>query len=481
MNHSRLVEEKTWRHIATGNGLKQWLLVLLTGLLLLPAIVNGGPIWFPDSVEYLSVGERFWQTVVHGTHFDFYGQRSILYSAVLFLVHWNTSSWPVIVLHAVLVSTNSVLALRALHPQITNRTSWGTVLTTILTTGVSVYVCFLMPDVLAGVMVLAMVTLLRAGRSLSSPVYAWVAISLWYGIVSHGANVLLSFGAVGCYCGIAYWYREKLEMAAIVSVVCVQCIAVVSLVIIHADLYGKFSLQNPRQPVFAMARILADEPGNTYFRQNHKNLPWHVCRYSKDMPKDAGAILWGQPGIWNRSETERQQLKSEESSVVRTIVFSDPLRQMRSSVWNVWRLVLSPVDYRILRSQTVVTRLIVALPFMQSEYLNSRQANQRLSLATLRAFHEVGYWLTVLGTLILFLMNRFRFQIAFFSSVILLNAAIAGTLSGPMPRYHERLTWVLTLVAIAAFMQWWKTWKTWRDQRVMQVQREDSPVLGVSA
>jgi len=116
MNHSRLVDEKTWRHIATGNGLKLWLLVLLTGLLLLPAIVNGGPIWFPDSVEYLSVGERFWQTVVHGTHFDFYGQRSILYSAVLFLVHWNASSWPVIVLHAVLVSTNSILVLRALHP-----------------------------------------------------------------------------------------------------------------------------------------------------------------------------------------------------------------------------------------------------------------------------------------------------------------------------------------------------------------------------
>jgi hypothetical protein len=196
------------------------------------------------------------------------------------------------------------------------------------------------------------------------------------------------------------------------------------------------------------------------------------------MPKDAGAILWGQPGIWNRSETERQQLKSEESSVVRTIVFSDPLRQMRSSVWNVWRLVLSPVDYRILRSQTVVTRLIVALPFMQSEYLNSRQANQRLSLATLRAFHEASYWLTLLGTLILFLMNRFRFQIAFFSTVILLNAAIAGTLSGPMPRYHERLTWVLTLVAIAAFMQWWNSW---RDRRFMQEQREDSPVVGVSA
>ena len=90
-------------------------LILLA--LLAPALLNGSPIWFPDSVEYIQTGYWFWQSVLFGKGVENYGQRSIWYSAILFCLHWNINTWPVAFFHGFLVATNSLIVLRIAFPQ----------------------------------------------------------------------------------------------------------------------------------------------------------------------------------------------------------------------------------------------------------------------------------------------------------------------------------------------------------------------------
>ena len=139
--------------------------------------------------------------------------------------------------------------------------------------------------------------------------------------------------------------------------------------------------------------------------------------------------------------------------MVKTIVWSDPLQQIYSSLGNVGTLLLQPVDFRILGKQPVVAQLASGLPTsIKDEYGNSRQSRGELSWTALRRVHVGTVCVTLIVSIVFAFRGIHRIELLTILWALLWNAFVTGSLSGPMPRYQERVSWVLTLIVIGIFV-----------------------------
>jgi hypothetical protein len=81
-----------------------------------PALWNGYPLLYPDSISYVDDGRGVLQALLHrGTGFA--GMRSEMYSLGIYLVHWKRSPWPVVGMQALIVAWVVWLVVRALLPR----------------------------------------------------------------------------------------------------------------------------------------------------------------------------------------------------------------------------------------------------------------------------------------------------------------------------------------------------------------------------
>lgn len=419
----------------------------LLAILCFPALLNRGAIWFDDSVEYVKSGNAVWT----GQDPAFFGQRSIFYSAMIQLLHWNMSSFPIAVFQSIIVITNSFLFVRLMRPGQRLALTWLTLLLAFLMTGVCIYCSLLMPDVLAGVVVLATVSLLHANDEMFDPFErCWLVASLYIAIMSHASNFVL-FGSILLSSAAANLAtRQCLQLQKTMLVIAVGGFAVLNSCLIHLVVYDRFTLANPTQPPFLLARILADEPGNSYLRTHSTKHDWQISKFGSNLPRDSGAILWSQHGFWmTASPTERQVIKKQAPEVIRTVVLSDPLTQMGSSFENIAILLMRPVDRRLLRSQPLVHDMSRSLNLpIGTEYDQTEQAAGGLKLEWWRTVHAYAYWVTLLLACCCLYFRFERVQLLTVLGAVLCNAAFTACVSGPFSRYHERVAWVLSLMVL---------------------------------
>src|SRR6516165_3033288 len=79
---------------------------LLIGALLMswPALYNGYPLLYPDSVTYLGDGSAVAQAIFLHRFSEYYGMRSFIYSLGILPWHWNITPWPIVVLNTLLAA-----------------------------------------------------------------------------------------------------------------------------------------------------------------------------------------------------------------------------------------------------------------------------------------------------------------------------------------------------------------------------------------
>src|ERR1035437_5173161 len=88
--------------------------VLLGALLLSwPAILNGFPLIYPDSMTYLADGHVVARALFLHQLSEYYGVRSFFYSLGILPFHWNISPWPIVALQSLLIAWIIWLLVRA--------------------------------------------------------------------------------------------------------------------------------------------------------------------------------------------------------------------------------------------------------------------------------------------------------------------------------------------------------------------------------
>jgi hypothetical protein len=292
------------------------LVVLGAVFLSWPAIYNGYPLMYWDAVEYLAMGRKIARALFLHRFSGDYGARSVFYSLAIYPLHWDAAPWLVVAMQCLLVAWVLWLVLRSIAPSYAETGYICLILLLTLLTSVGWYASFVMPDILAPVLCLAIYLLVYAGDALSSVERIALSLIAWWCITAHGSHLLLA-ASLCLLLAAATFLEQRLhkrncrarDFRAEGQFALIVIAAVVSQLAVYGFLYGKLSLAG-RHPPFLMARVIADGPGRWYLEQHCPQVHWVICDDMSSLSTDSATWLFAPTGSW-WSSTESVQLRME--------------------------------------------------------------------------------------------------------------------------------------------------------------------------
>jgi len=470
--------------------------------MLWPAFWNGGPFFFPDSRTYLRGADAAMTRLTHrptpwtasadgapnvqqpavvderALHNQSEARtrtveeiskkgiilgRSPFYGLLLYAGAVTGGFWLTMALQAAAVLLAAWLLLRALAlPAWPNLALAGLALC--LVPSSSFFVCYLMPDVFAGIGLLACAVLLAKAQLTRVDYALWFAL-LAAAMLFHDSCTLT--GAVLLALAVAWnlllrsWTNWRgLCALTLACAVAWAGQAVVAAGIQHAS--GRPALRLP----FVSARLIADGPGTNYLRATCPASGFVLCDYVQEFPLLDAEFLFGtEPGrsVFEVAPYEKRlAISREQLRFILAVLRYDPVGVLKSGLRNAaaefcdLRLIAFHYDPGMKQTMDRTFPLPV---------LGGVQASQAyrgtLPIAALTA---LMYALVIasLGLLAAMLWRRRKASavqsalgaIAAWALVgVAVNASICGAISTVDPRYQVRVVWVLPLLAVAAAMQ----------------------------
>src|ERR1035437_7012470 len=169
--------------------------VLLGALLMAwPALYNGYPLIYPDSLSYLESGRPVARALFLHSFSDYYGGRSFIYALVILPFHWNITPWPIVALQALLTAYVIWLVVRSLLLRQTVTHYLFLVVPLTLFTGLGWVVGLIMPDILGSVLYLSIYLLVFAPETLSRAERMTVVPIAFWAAASHVTHLILAAG-----------------------------------------------------------------------------------------------------------------------------------------------------------------------------------------------------------------------------------------------------------------------------------------------
>ncbi|MGU3390900.1 hypothetical protein [Sphingomonas sp. M1A8_2b] len=494
--------------------MRQWLLALLqtvfaTLIILAPAAINRSPFIFYDTTHYLELGQSIFaaahiplkgfqskdsasimghddpaplpaspaksvaKTPDRNMSLSYVGGRSPYYSTVLALIISLGGLWLVAIVQALIGAWLCRTVVWSLPGP-----SFGAYagLVTALTCGSSLpyFAAFTMPDIFAAYALVAMCLLaVRSGGNLVTLSALWAIAA--FGILAHATilplSIIAGVGIVVVLRLLRSSWRQAMGgarwplSAVAIGALGMPVFAWTTQLVLH---------DAPRSPPYLMARILADGPGRRYLA-DHCNGPadFAICKY-RDRPNiDHNAILWStdpRDGVFYFADFDTRVLMSEQQLkfVLASIAYSPGLA-FDAALANSWRqlstLSIGPeIGATKLSWDTMVSKTI---PYARRSITASRSYTGNYSFALVDLVIGVVFMLSL--AFVIWRLAQSDVIAAWrapkthrvvlilagaaigLTIIIVSNAILCGTLSGPTNRYQGRLTWLLPAIAFLMF------------------------------
>ena len=304
------------------------------------------------------------------------------------------------------------------------------------------FASFLMPDLYAGLLVLAAATL-AFGRPQRRERLALVALYL-AALTFHPSHLLLGAGLAAL---AAVWpaapHERRRRLAWLGAPVPV---AAMLLLVCGWVAFGEASL-TPRGPPFLLARVWEDGPARAYLASACPQEGWAICGERDRLAPTAQEFLWReQDSYWTMTPAVRAAVQAEETAILLHAVAADPLGQLHASLANAaTQLGRFGLDDFVLGRGAEVT---------SDDYTFVYLPRAPAAVWGLGGFSAAIHTVAALALLATFLACRYCGRsrqgcaaALFVLAALVLNAAICGALSGPHPRYQSRVVWLLPLLA----------------------------------
>lgn len=448
---------------------------VMAGALLMcwPALYNGYPLVYPDSMTYLEDGRLVARALfLHKLSTD-YGGRSFIYCLGILPLHWNTTPWPIVGLNAMLTAYVIWLVVRSFLPQQTIAGYFALVVPLIVLTGMGWFVSLVMPDIYGPVLYLCSYLLVFAGETLARAERLTVVLMAWWSVASHATHLMLAAGLC-VFLALALLFQRRsarTRLRAVGMVAMIVVTAAAAHMALHAYLYGEPSLNGKRAP-FLMARVLVDGPGREYLKQHCGDTKLVICNYLNEIPPDANDFLWKLDGIWQTaSPATRDQLRREELPLVMATLRAFPRQELSISAAHFWEQLTTFGLWDYGPNVWVEQIFEKVLPGARSRYLQSQQARRALP----DEFSSTAQKWTVLASLVLIgalapivlplRPPHLRGLSAVVIFVIIANSFVTGIFANVEDRYQSRVIWLLPLLAILFAVEWLKYRRSKRSQR----------------
>ena len=432
------------------------------------AAICGGPLLYPDSRAYYiggAIGVDRALGLLAGLFAEArpnaagavedavrgaIGVRSPFYSLFVYLFGIFRTLWPVVIVQAVLTSCVVWIFVRVAAGRVRIPVFLGLMVGLAALTGASWYAGFVMPDIFAPLVILA-VTMLAFYRDRLGldDTLALVAI-LAAGVAFHMSHLLIALAAAGIAWLIALYDRQSARHLTATAVILVAPIvlAIGAMLTVSVVAFHQVTL-SPQAPPFLLARSLADGPVRRYLLEHCPDLDTVMCQYADNLPEDTTAFLWADESIFRTATPElRDRIRAEQMPLVLAAAREYPLDQLGRSLTN-WLSQLVTFHLQSFNYSLLARAEITADDFV----IEVREGSHRTLLWIFSAVHYV----TVAASLVLIAGGlgalhgpdgaRLRRALIVIGCALVVNAAVCGILSGSSPRYQARVIWLLPLLA----------------------------------
>lgn len=419
--------------------------VLIT---LWPALWNGAPGLFTDTVEYVELGEAWaWGYV-----------RPAAYGFAMRLVHWHVSLWPVAVAQAALLVWLVRLVLRVTGLV---RFLLPVVAVLALCSAFAWTAIFLTPDLFAATLALAGWLLACAWHDASRQervalgLVVFLSCALHLSVIPLAAGLALLLGFVrlwGARTGIAW--RGILVLVGALAAACLVLAGMGLFVYGHPGfVHGG--------PVFYLARLVGDGLVERYLAETCATESFRLCAFQGRLPTDSDVFLWSTDSplfALGRMLSMRDEAQALNSRILRAY----PLEILANGVVASLRQFVTMRPGDGMDPGAVRLWEFYAAPFFPEAVTQGLRASRQATM------HVQDWWLTLVPTAgmlaataatLVLLSARLRLAPARVSTLLLTalavaagNAVVIGFLSAVHERYQARVAWLAVLALLVALL-----------------------------
>ena len=446
-------------------------------LLLWPALLNGGPLVFFDSASYLDQGrqavEEALRLVAGAPSPDAAGAgggaagagaaapeanivRSVAWSVFAHLASATPlAEWGIALVQSALVATLlAMLAGRALLEAARPADIALAFLFCAALTSLPWFVSYLMPDILAAVVILCGM-LVAVGLERLNPwgkLFVFGAAS--FAMLSHYGHIPLGLGVGAVALGLLAVQRRVSVAAVAVAVLPVLVAlggnALVNRVAFHEPGVG---VATKRLPVL-LARSLADGPARWHLEENCDTEGYAICEvFDEGFSSNLGVILWSDEGLGGASPAQMDRIRAEEATILRRAFMEHPAEQIWSFAGNAvsqtWTFGMDDFSWARLKW----------LPDGNVDTAMPDPDRSRAGLDATGLAHLAGL-IAATGLILVYAARdrlgagaREREMLLVAVAGLAINAAIFGGLSVPVDRYQGRVVWIVPALAALFWLE----------------------------
>lgn len=412
-------------------------------LLALPAIWNGFPFIFADTVDYLIFTPRL--------------HRSPFYAPMIAAVHLNLSPWPIVALQTLVVAHLLFLVMRTSRVGFVPRLYLLLSVLLLTLTMLPWVAGQIMPDVFTPVMMLAIYLIAWRWRALLRIERAYLALLLTGAIAVHVSHLAEAAGLavlmLVVLAAVRIPWREILaRLSLVVAPITLSAAAYLAFFwLIHG-----IPAISPAGSVFFMANLIESGPARAHLAEACPEAGYRLCEV-RPLPVTANDLLWHSGLLEELGGFE--SMREEASLIVQKTLSERPFDVLESALRNSVRqfATVAPTgEYGPFLGMTTMTE-IIGEKFGEDgrlAYLASRQTTERLPIPLLSVLVQAGLALSLaLAAPVLVAGIRRRsaellVPVTYALACLAGNAVLLGTLSGVFGRYQGRLSWLLLVMAV---------------------------------
>jgi hypothetical protein len=379
--------------------------------------------------------------------------RSVSYGALLYLGELLGGLWASIAFQA--AAALAALGLTLRHLKLFSWTKFAFIVAALaLGSSLPFFTSFLLPDIFAGLALLAAANMLALGDRLTrwEQVF-WLSI-LAAAVVFHPSHVAIVMALLAVAI-TARFFTKRICRAGIFALSVAAGIGFAAEIVFALLVQNLGGVSINRPPVI-MARMIADGPGASYLHNQCPRAGLVACEFVDRLLSNSDAFLWDtspETGIYFPATVEkRRALGNEQYRFAAAVLAYDPGGQIAAWLKDAFQQLkmvglsdfLSAAEEAFPKLPRVYSERMAQSPIWKKELPVD-------TYSTVTIFVIMLALMFVCVTLIRH-WQHVSVEQRIFCAVIFLgelsNAVVCGALSGPHERYQARLTWLIPLVAL---------------------------------
>lgn len=381
--------------------------------------------------------------------------RSVYYGVLYALSIGFGNVWGLPLLQALLAAACLMLAARR-SLRLDRARSFLLLAAIALFAGLGFFAGTVMPDVFAGLMLLAAAMVIAHALDLSRVEYAFWLLVVLMACLFHKSH--LAILALALAAGICFSFVRRKRARAVLWLAGIGVAALLAHLAVDAAV-KKLTGQWPIPTPFLLARLVGDGTAEAYLRQECPNRHFVICDYLGRMPMTENDFLWSRDPkssvMGTASAATRRAIAAESDAIVIGTLLRYPLAEAKAEVMNVVRQFfdVGVKEFALLPQDRIAP--IPALRPVITAYGQSAIAKGTMPLAAISLVMQLIYVAALAGLCTALMMRAVEGPRAQFAVAILIgvaaNAIVSGAISGVFDRYQGRVAWLAPL-ALAVLM-----------------------------